>query len=207
MAPKRGGHYCSVVSCYNNQRKHGPRGVKFFRFPKNQEQKALWLKAIRRVNVDKTTWSPGNGKFVDISILLKTNFEFYFAFFTHRRVCSKHFVDGKKSKDADSPSFVPTILPQKVTKIDVKRTERRKHREKLQQDVQLTTVPTPKVKFEEPESFDCGASTSIDTQGFNIDASCQTITCKVRSIGTNLVQVRSRDHSHFWASRITNCNQ
>jgi hypothetical protein len=54
MSYKYGGQYCCVVGCSNSQYKDGKNGIKFFSFPGNQEQKELWIKAVKRENADGT---------------------------------------------------------------------------------------------------------------------------------------------------------
>ena len=81
--------YCCAVDCHNNTVTH--QGVVgFFRFPKkNQEQRELWIKAVKRVNPDGSKWLPSE----------------------HSRICSDHFVNGEVHPTRDHPSYKPTIFP------------------------------------------------------------------------------------------------
>lgn len=71
---------CAAVGCTNRV---GKKGIIFYRFPADAEQRAKWLAAVRR---DK--WKPTKNS----------------------RVCSEHFVGGRKSDDRNSPGSVPTIF-------------------------------------------------------------------------------------------------
>jgi hypothetical protein len=78
---------CCVVGCHNY---HGRDEVKVFAFPnKNPSQKEKWIKAVNRVNNDKTPWMPTKSSFV----------------------CSDHFVDKKYSTIENHPDYVPSIFP------------------------------------------------------------------------------------------------
>ena len=66
--------YCCVVNCNRNSNTN-PDGdnVKFFRFPaKNQEQRELWVKAVKRIDIKGRPWQPTK----------------------YSRICSLHFIDG-----------------------------------------------------------------------------------------------------------------
>jgi hypothetical protein len=85
---KRSGTICCIVDCFSR----GGRGdnVSFFRFPKiDLQQRNSWIKAVNRINPDKTTWTPNNGSLV----------------------CSKHFIGNISSKFQDHPDYTPTIFP------------------------------------------------------------------------------------------------
>jgi hypothetical protein len=78
---------CCVVGCHNY---HGRDKVKVFAFPnKNPSQKEKWIKAVNRMNIDKTPWRPTKSSFV----------------------CSDHFVDKKYSTIENHPDYVPSIFP------------------------------------------------------------------------------------------------
>ena len=58
---KTGGHYCCVVGCHNNLYADGPRGIKFYRFPKIEKQPERhekWITKVNRLNPDGSQWRP-----------------------------------------------------------------------------------------------------------------------------------------------------
>jgi hypothetical protein len=78
---------CCVVECHNRA---GRENVKFFAFPKkNTSQKEKWIKAVNRINQDKTPWRPTISSFV----------------------CSDHFVGNKYSTFENHPDYVPSKFP------------------------------------------------------------------------------------------------
>uniref|UniRef100_A0A146LLD0 THAP domain-containing protein 11 n=1 Tax=Lygus hesperus TaxID=30085 RepID=A0A146LLD0_LYGHE len=92
MSSKRiSGHLCCVEGCRSKTGKKEP-GVHLYRFPGKPhelELKKRWIKAVNRKNDDGSEWQPKNWS----------------------RVCSKHFILGKKSNIHDHPSSVPSIFP------------------------------------------------------------------------------------------------
>ena len=83
-----GGITCCVPGCQNNSLKH--RHLSFYVIPKEEELRKRWLHKISRMR-------ESNKKFVPTS--------------THR-VCSEHFVGGKKTYMNNVPTIVPkTIKP------------------------------------------------------------------------------------------------
>ena len=81
--------YCCVVNCHNNGTKHAGK-VKFFRFPiRNEEQRNLWIKAVKRICHNGKPWQPTK----------------------YARICSAHFVNGEVKPTRNHPSYVPTIFP------------------------------------------------------------------------------------------------
>lgn len=85
---------CCVVGCQNSSVK-APKGVSFHRFPaRNEEQRELWIKALKRQTVDGSNWKPGSSD----------------------RICSDHFYDKKVSNIRNSPSYVPSIFPTRHVK-------------------------------------------------------------------------------------------
>ncbi|CAH0698542.1 unnamed protein product [Spodoptera exigua] len=80
---------CCVVNCKNNGLNSK---CKFYIFPRASykiEQRRKWIAAVNRKNADGTQWSPK----------------------PHDKICSEHFIGGKKSEEQLSPSYVPTIFP------------------------------------------------------------------------------------------------
>ncbi len=86
---KYGGNYCCVKGCHNNSYKHVPQGIKFHHFPKNEERRLEWAKAINRRQARGELWMPSTMAAV---------------------ICSVHFVGGK-SNDPESPGYIPTVFP------------------------------------------------------------------------------------------------
>ncbi|XP_050697332.1 uncharacterized protein LOC126985881 isoform X2 [Eriocheir sinensis] len=74
------GYVCCAVGCSN---RHGRDAVSFYRFPANPEERGKWIVAVRREN-----WRPSASS----------------------RLCSAHFVRGKRHFDPLSPDFVPSIF-------------------------------------------------------------------------------------------------
>ena len=87
---KRGGHYCCVMGCNKNTKTDKPE-TQFFSIPAQSKatQRALWLKAINRVNADGTPWAP------------KTS--------TNGLVWSRLFVSGKPSSMTNDPDNYPSL--------------------------------------------------------------------------------------------------
>jgi THAP domain len=88
-ALKYGGAYCCVVGCTNSQYRDNHKGIKFFRFPKDEKQKLLWISRVKRLKEDGTLWQPSSAS----------------------RICSSHFSEGLRSQDPRSPSYAPSIFP------------------------------------------------------------------------------------------------
>ena len=108
-----GGKYCCAVGCSNSTYRDVPRGIKFHVFPRDPERRMQWILAVKRTVPGKpgSLWQPK-----DSAVL-----------------CSEHFVNGKKSNDTNSPSYVPSIFPTHTlranTASDLARTARRRERE------------------------------------------------------------------------------
>ena len=73
---------CSAVGCTNRSGRC-KRRISFYRFPADPEKRAKWVAAVRREN-----WEPKKSSWI----------------------CSAHFVSGKKSEDAFSPDYVPSVF-------------------------------------------------------------------------------------------------
>ncbi|KAK0156793.1 hypothetical protein PV328_012303, partial [Microctonus aethiopoides] len=88
---KRSGNCCCVPGCCIDG---DLSKIKFYRFPTrgyNLEKRAKWIKALKRVNADGSLWEPSS----------------------RSRICSQHFVEGKKSEHPNGPAYIPTIFPEK----------------------------------------------------------------------------------------------
>ena len=72
---------CSTVGCANRFMKGC--GLSFYRFPKDPDRLKLWISAMKRKD-----WTPNRNSWI----------------------CSLHFVDGKRSDDPLSPSYVPSLF-------------------------------------------------------------------------------------------------
>jgi len=81
---------CIVIDCYNHHQTGD--GISFYHFPAdNLERRRKWISFVSRQNEDGLPWEPANGN----------------------RVCSAHFIAGKKS---DDPDFVPSVYPKTASK-------------------------------------------------------------------------------------------
>lgn len=102
---------CCVVNCFNTYANCQP-GTKFFRFSQRlclHDQRAQWIRSVRRVNADGTQWQPSKWS----------------------RICSAHFVGGKPSTNPWSPSYAPTIFPPAYRKKTAGPEDRQLHYQRL----------------------------------------------------------------------------
>lgn len=103
---------CAVVGCHNRQSKHCL--ISFYRFPKEKERRRRWIGFVSRKNSDGSAWEPGSGD----------------------RICSEHFITGKKSDLYTNPDYVPSIQAKnsRATECNAAmlRFKRASHRTKLQ---------------------------------------------------------------------------
>jgi len=84
---------CVVVDCYNHHQTRG--GISFYCFPvDNLERRRKWISFVSRQNEDGSPWESADGD----------------------RVCSAHFISGKKSDDAGDPDFVSSVYPKTASK-------------------------------------------------------------------------------------------
>lgn len=79
------GFTCCVPGCYNNS--HRDRDLRFYTFPKDPDQREIWLKNISRAGVSGcfSTFQPTTG----------------------HRVCSVHFPGGRKTYTIRVPTLFP----------------------------------------------------------------------------------------------------
>ena len=134
---------CCVVNCSNRE---GTDSLTFYRFPeRNQDQKQKWVSAVKRINPDGSSWCPNISS----------------------RICSAHFLGGKKSFAQNDPSYVPTIFPtshkRESTFQDKDRFERAKKRMRMNE---IQSKPSSVEKFAEvstqtKEEFSCGVTNTV----------------------------------------------
>ncbi|KAL1268557.1 hypothetical protein QQF64_033920 [Cirrhinus molitorella] len=72
---------CCAVGCDNS--KSQSKGLTFYNIPKNSERRQKWIAAIK-----KDHWTPTE----------------------HSRLCSEHFILGKKSDNPKNPDYVPSLF-------------------------------------------------------------------------------------------------
>ena len=70
-----GGAYCSAVGCHNNEGRDRARGIKFYRFPKDNKRCKEWITKVNRLGPRGSLWTPSRAA----------------------RLCSEHFVGGQKN--------------------------------------------------------------------------------------------------------------
>ncbi|XP_065642462.1 uncharacterized protein LOC136074091 [Hydra vulgaris] len=80
---------CCAVGCMNKRIK-GDKSLSFYRIPfgnteESNNRRVLWLQALKREN-----WST--------------------SMIDNARLCSKHFISGKKSDNPNSPDYVPSVF-------------------------------------------------------------------------------------------------
>lgn len=119
------GDFCCVPGCSNSRGRCKRKGliVSFYRFPKDRKRADMWLKRIRRDEIC-------DGKVVPYELK------------NHSRICSVHFVGGKKVDDPNDQAYVPTIFPRNSA---VKRTTQRSKQAELYTPSPQTVKKTPKV--------------------------------------------------------------
>ena len=82
-----GGLYCAAVGCHHCTKRDGPKGIYFYRFPADQERRQRWLSRVSRLD-NGAPWKPNSNS----------------------RLCSAHFVNGKKSDDPQDIDYVPSVF-------------------------------------------------------------------------------------------------
>jgi hypothetical protein len=58
VSQKYGGACCAAVTCHNSQYRNNPCGVKFYRFPKDEERRRQWVTNLKRKAKDRSLWNP-----------------------------------------------------------------------------------------------------------------------------------------------------
>ncbi|XP_067010580.2 THAP domain-containing protein 11 isoform X2 [Anabrus simplex] len=92
MSKRAGRVTCSVVGC-KNRYCNTEESVKFYSFPSRPHEMDLrrrWILAVNRKKVDGTLWMPSKSS----------------------RICSEHFIGGRKSQHPASPAYIPSIFPE-----------------------------------------------------------------------------------------------
>ncbi|XP_066263592.1 uncharacterized protein [Branchiostoma lanceolatum] len=74
-------HTCAAVGCHNRKNTGCPES--FYRFPRDEPRRGRWIAAVKRED-----WLPTDSS----------------------RLCSTHFISGKKSDDTLSPDYVPSLF-------------------------------------------------------------------------------------------------
>ncbi|CAH1274530.1 EME1 [Branchiostoma lanceolatum] len=84
---------CCAVNCTSRKVKGCTKS--FFRIPHEPERRAAWLRALKRSEIQEgretfspAAWTPKG----------------------HERVCSDHFISGKRSTDPADPDYVPSLF-------------------------------------------------------------------------------------------------
>lgn len=154
---------CCAPQCWN--RRDQDKTKVFYRIPKDPERREKWTSAIKRVgSVGKKTkrWNPPplNGF----------------------RLCSDHFISGRKSEDPLSPDFVPSVFKHR-------RQAAKKHR--LEQE---TTAPlgsnTPD-HTTKPATKDTGQQTKK-----NIEPTCASIKKHIGLLKLEVQVLRAENKLH-----------
>lgn len=76
---------CCVINCHRRHSRES--GIQFYRFPVDPDRRRRWLSFVARQNADGSSWKPGPGD----------------------RLCSCHFISGKKSNLPSNPDYVPSV--------------------------------------------------------------------------------------------------
>ncbi|XP_060767310.1 THAP domain-containing protein 1 A-like [Neoarius graeffei] len=118
---------CMAYKCHN--RRGQKSGRKFHRLPWDPDRRAKWIAAISRAdpNNKNKAWVP-TGKN------------------DHWRLCSDHFISGKKGNDPTSPDYAPSIFAHTSTPLKRKRkremeTYTRREQSKKQRRDQCAKAP------------------------------------------------------------------
>ena len=112
----RSGNVCCAANCSNRE---GRDRVNFYRIPKDKGRRSAWLGAISRVEVrngKKVSWKPSK----------------------HSRLCSKHFISGRKSDNPSSPNYIPKVFSHKTPKLKQERKSRTSRRLFTERDAETS---------------------------------------------------------------------
>ena len=101
-----GGTYCCAVGCHNCVGRDGARGVKFYQFPKDKKRCKQWITKVNRVGHRGSLWIPSKAA----------------------RLCSEHFIGGRKSDELSSLSYLPTLFSNGRLQSQVQKREDRSER-------------------------------------------------------------------------------
>ena len=93
---------CCAKTCTSRRSKHPE--LQFYRLPKDTALRKKWTRAIGRKHLVITD---------------------------NTRLCSKHFIGGKRSLDETSPSYCPSIFRPSITRTEVKRKTRNSAKSEL----------------------------------------------------------------------------
>ncbi|XP_077431686.1 uncharacterized protein LOC144057700 [Vanacampus margaritifer] len=89
--------YCCAPGCRNKRGEK--KGRAFYRLPKEEPRRSQWIAVINRAKNKKEKWDPSHSG--------------------GYRLCSEHFISGKKSNNPFSPDYIPSIfknVPPRVRK-------------------------------------------------------------------------------------------
>ena len=81
MVPMGKNDFCCAPNCSN--RRNQKENIQFYRIPKDKELRKIWLLRIRRKQLKPTA---------------------------NTRLCSEHFVGGRRSMDPSSASYFPSVF-------------------------------------------------------------------------------------------------
>lgn len=86
----------------------------------------------------------------------------------HARICSEHFVDGKKSEHPHHPAYIPSVFPhkRKTSAVDASRFLRMKRRKENRGTNEVSKLPLAEVNCEDfalvAEVVSVGCQTKLD---------------------------------------------
>ncbi|XP_054594702.2 uncharacterized protein [Nothobranchius furzeri] len=129
---------CCAPGCQN--RRGQVKGRSFYRIPKDPERRKRWIIAMKRASLQCKTkqWDPDSKGF---------------------RLCSEHFISGKKSDHPLSPDYIPSIFkhvtsPEKKRRrrqLDgfIRRQKRRLQRREQAKSASATVSPSSKLLIQQ----------------------------------------------------------
>lgn len=107
--------FCCAAYCSNRRNKR-PQ-LQYYRIPKERKLRQKWLDLIRREG-----WTPND----------------------YSRLCSEHFIKGKKSQDPDSPSYLPTVF--RRTETAARKRETRNSQKTKEVPVQMAVTASRRMR-------------------------------------------------------------